>query len=132
MHEAVRAILVGDSALAALVGTRVNWMLRPQQVTALPAVILRTVSAPREYDMAGPCGLVDSRLQVDVWAETYGAAKVAARAAMAALSGFRGTSAGTEIKGAFVINERDLQEDDTGEVNRLFGTSFDVRIWHDE
>lgn len=132
MEEAITATLLGDTAVAARVSTRVNWLLRPQDTDVLPAITLQRLSGVREYDMDGPCNLVSSRLQLDAWGETYGDAKLTARDAISALSGFSGTVSGTELQGVFVDGERDFRADDAGAVRRLFRTSVDFIIWHKE
>ena len=74
----------------------------------------------------GPDGLAESRVQVDAWAETYGAAKATARAVCAAMEG-AGAPDGP-IRAAFKATERDLSEAD----GRLARISLDFIIWHEE
>lgn len=128
MEEAVTALLLADAGLTALVGNRIHWMRLPQSVEGMPYVNLQTVSGIRDYHMGGPSGLTQHRLQVDAWGASYGSAKAAARAAAAVLSGHRGTT----LRGGFIDSERDFADADSGDVNRLFRTSFDIMIWSAE
>jgi len=125
MEEAIVALLSG------VAGGRRFWTRAPQNITATDGayIVLNRVDGGRDYSMAGASGYVASRVQVDVYAETYTAAKTAARAAVAALSAFRGTQSGVAIQGIFIDSERDLPAAD--EVSHLFRTSIDVIVHHD-
>ena len=130
MEEAFKALLLNDASLVALVGSRVNWVLRPQEIAGLPALVLQVVSTIPEYDMDGKTGLTSSRIQIDAYAATYGAARRSMRAALAVLSGFSGVFSGIDFQGIFQDSERDFQTDDTGGDQRLFRTQADVIVWH--
>lgn len=74
---ALRARLTGSPAITALVGTapvRVYWVDRPQ-THALPAITLQIIDEPREQHMGGFHSLQAVTVQVDAWAESYGAAR---------------------------------------------------------
>jgi hypothetical protein len=86
------------------------------------------LSGIRDYVTTGPSGYVQSRVQFDVYASTYGSARTTARALVAALSGHSG---GT-IQGIFIDSERDLPASDTGEVSHLYRVSIDAAIHHGE
>ncbi len=131
MEEALRTILLGAAGVSALVGTRVDWGLRPQHVAALPAVVLHKISSPRDYNMDGASGLVDSRIQATCYGETYADAKLTARAVMAAVNGLATTQSGVVFQRIDIDNERDGNgEQQNG--HHLFWTSIDLQIWHDE
>lgn len=132
MEEAITFLLLGDAGVTALVGNRVHWLRLPQSVGEKPYINLQRVTGRRDYRMQGASGLVSSRLQIDAWGETYSSAKHSARAVIAALSGYRGIVNGTEIQGGFVDTERDLNDADAGDVNRLYRVSVDIEIWHSE
>jgi hypothetical protein len=120
-EEAITALLAG------VAGGRRHWGRAPQGV-ALPYVVMQRISGIRDYVTSGPSGYVQSRVQFDVYAEKYDAAKAVARALVAALSGHSG---GT-IQGVFIDSERDLPASDTGEVSHLFRVSIDAAIHHGE
>lgn len=122
MEEDFRALLLASSGLTALVGTRINFGTHPQG-SAFPAVVLNTVSDVEDYHMNGHGGLSDGRVQVDVYAGTYAAAKIAARAARSALHFYRG--------GGFLLithlSTRDTRESGSNEAERHSRVSMDFK-----
>ena len=120
--------------LAGVAGGRRYWGRAPQGNSATdgPYLVLNRIGGPRDYHMQGASGYVRSRVQVDVYGETFGAVKSAARAVVTTLSGFRGGAAGTVFQAIFIDAERDLPASDPGEVTNLFRTSIDLMIHHDE
>lgn len=121
MEEALTALLAGVAS-----GRR-HWGRAPQAVVR-PFVVLNRISGVRDYHMQGPSGFVSSRVQADIYADTYTAAKTTARALVAAVSGHRGSI----IQGVFIDAERDLPAEDSGTVNTLFRVSIDLNISHSE
>jgi len=121
MEELLTSLLLGVAS-----GRR-YWVKAPQAADR-PFVVLTRIDGLRDYVMQGPTGYVASRVQVDCYADTYTAAKVTGRAAMAVLSGHRSGN----ILGIFVESERDLPAVDAGEVTHLFRTSIDIMIHHQE
>ena len=121
LEEALTAIL------ANIAGGRRHWGRAPQN-TARPFLVLNRASGDRDYHMQGPSGFVQSRVQIDCYADTYTAAKTAARAVRDALSGY----AGGDIQLIQIDSERDLPAADAGEVTHLFRVSIDTIISHGE
>lgn len=112
--------------LASVAGGRRYWLRKPQDVDARPYLILQRISGNQPYLYAGADPLQESRIQIDVYADTYTEARDTTNAVIAILSGYRGGS----IQGAFLDSRRDLPAADAGEVNTLFRTSIDFRIQH--
>lgn len=132
MEEALVDLLLADAGVAAAAGNRVWWNRAPQGRVETPYVVLRRISGQRDYHMAAPSGLVESRVQFDSYGKDYAAAKTTARAVQAVVSGYRGTAGGTVFQGIFIDTERDLPDAETpGAVDRLHAVSFDATIWHD-
>lgn len=139
MKEGLRAHLLNDAGVAAVVGNRVSWATRPRG-KPLPSIILTQISGVPDYTMAMPSGLVASRVQVDCWALTNLDATAVARAVKTALSGLRTTvpaaaigQPGLQIQGAFLENQTDLPEDSASPPDEvLHRISLDFIIWHDE
>lgn len=128
MEEALLSLIRADSAVAAMLAGRVNWLRRPQQDGDLPACTLQRLGGLRGYHMTNPDGLVQSRVQVDVWGKTYESAKMAARSILGAVNGYRGGV----FQGIFVDTERDLPDETNDANQRLFRVSIDLLIWHSE
>ncbi len=70
--EAIRAVLVADAAVAALVSTRVFPSLIPQGST-MPAIVFAVVSDVPENALTGDSTtrLVNARVQIDCYSKTY-------------------------------------------------------------
>ncbi len=108
------------------VGTRVYWGIRPQN-SALPAIVLTTVSDNRTQHMAGFDDYQAKRVQVDCYAKTYDEAVTLREAVIdgvvpEALQGV------TRFLRSFVNNTMTRGEDTTnGYVHRQM---LDLTIWH--
>jgi hypothetical protein len=125
MEEAIRALLLSNAPVAALCGNRVNWGTHPQGA-ALPGVVLNVISGAPGYTLTSADGLTPSRVQVDCYANSYGAAKALARAVTSALSGHR--SGG--LRGVFLQNEQDSREGGSNEATRPWRVRLDfTTVW---
>jgi len=128
MEESIRALLLASSGVSSLVGTRVNFGTHPQG-QPLPAIVLNTISDAEDYHMNGSGGLFEGRIQADVYAPTYGAAKLASRAVRKALHFYRGG-------GFFLITQisaRDSREGGSNEAERPYRVSMDFKTsWRPE
>ena len=123
MEEDLRALLLASSAVTALVGNRVTWLARPQG-SALPAIVLMRVGGAEGMTQDGPDGLEVSRVQIDVYADSYSGSKITARAVVLALNGYGGG------RMDFIEHEssHDLPEAGTNETQTLFRVSADFII----
>lgn len=128
MEEALISLLLGDAAVQASLGNRVNWVRKPQGVAGEPYSILQRASGTTDYHSAGPSGYAQRRVQIDTYGESYAAVIAATRAIRRRLSGYRGGI----FQGIFLDSERDLPAADAGEVNRLFRVSSDYIIHYTE
>lgn len=120
------ALLLNAAGVTALVSTRIYWGRKPQSDPARPYVVLQRVGGTRDYHSQGASGYVASRVQLDVYGDTYTSTKKATRAAITGLSGHRGGI----FQGIFIDSERDLPAADAGEVTNLFRTSVDIMVHH--
>ncbi len=126
MEEALTTLLSG------VAGGRRYWVRAPQSLSTRPYLVMHRVSGNRDYHLKSASGYVQSRVQVDIYDDSYGGAKTVARAVMDAVSGFAGTIGGVQIQRIYVDSERDLPAGDTGEITELYRTSIDLMIHHDE
>ena len=121
MEEALRTVLRSHAAIAALVGTRVDWGIRPQ-ATALPAICLTVISdAPVSHTMDGP-GPSQARVQVDCFGASYASVKAVARAVRRRLD----TYSDATFLGIFLAGARDLTDEDG--VNTIHHVSMDFFV----
>jgi hypothetical protein len=131
MKEQLRAYLMADAGVAALVGPRVTWAVRARGAP-LPAVVLHQISGRRNYAMTAPSGLVEARVQVDCWALSNGIATHIGRAVNAALGGLRAELDGVMIQAAFLELEQDLPDTASPPDEQIQRVSQDWMIWHTE
>lgn len=127
MEEELRALLLADGGVSSHVDARVNFGTRPQG-QPLPAIVLNTISDTEGVHMNGK-GPFDSRVQIDCYGITYGAATLVSRAVLSALNFYRG--------GGFLIIKhlatRKTREGGSNEVERPYRAGMDFKtIWRPE
>jgi hypothetical protein len=114
-------------AAAPAVGTRVYWGIRPQG-SALPAIVMTTVSDERTQHMKGFNTYQAKRVQVDCYATTYAQATDLREAVIAGIVPAAEQGVTRFLRG-FVNNSMSRGEDTTnGYVHRQM---IDLTIWHD-
>lgn len=105
------------------------WGRAPQSPPpARPYAVLSRISGARDYHAQGPSGYVISRVQIDVYAESYVAAHGTAQSIVAAVSGYSGDG----IHAVFIDGQRDLSGLEAGDPNELYRVSIDVIVHHAE
>lgn len=124
LESELRARLIADGGVAALISARVYPLILPQAPT-YPALTYQRISGPRLHHLTGSSGRGVARIQTDSWAETYAAAQALAAAVRAALDGFDGLLS-TLRAVVRLENERDLYEG-TPEIYRV---TQDWRVQH--
>jgi hypothetical protein len=139
VRSALRAFLVADSTITAVVGSgddaRVYPIRLPQGVVQ-PSVVYTRVSGEGDYHTRGPSGLMRPRVQIDCWAQRVDVATSLANLVKARLDGFQGAwsygsdspQAEIDVHGVFLEAEREQYDD----AMKLYGVSRDYFIWHQE
>lgn len=121
MEEALRAVLRGHAPITALVGSRVDWGVRPQ-AAGLPAICLTNINdAPVNHTLDG-AGPSRARVQIDCFGASYASAKAVARAVRRRLD----TYSDANLMGVFLAGARDLSDD--GDVTTIHGVSLDFFV----
>src|SRR5690554_4182708 len=124
-----------EIAIATLIGGNIYPAALPQK-PVYPAVTYQAVTGNTDYSFDGPSGLVMTRMQLDLYANSYADIIMLKRSVMAALSGFRGPVGSPPLAmvyGAFHVMERDeFQEDMERAGPRVWRKSLDFNIWHKE
>lgn len=124
--SALYARLTDDAPVAAVVGTRVYWVNRPQ-ASALPAIRLQTISDVRSENLSGYDRARVTRVQADCFAMTYGAARQLAEKVIAAVAEPE-TAGGVQFGRGRAEGPRDLGEDtSSGFIHRA---SVDLLLEH--
>ena len=127
MEQALITLLSGHTALTALVGNRISWVLRPQG-DDLPAIVLHQISGQPDRTFSGQSGLYQSRIQLDCYALSYATSLQVSRAVEAAIAVRRGFIGNVNFQGLFIDAVRSGVED-LGTDN-IFSTSLDLLVWH--
>lgn len=134
IRPALRALLLDDGAVAALVGGQRVYPVQLEQGQTSPSLVYHRVTEVADYHMQGPSGLVQITLQLDAWATTQSGAVELADAAYDRLSGFSGLidlglATPVQVHGIFMIAGREDYDD----VSKLFRVSRDYAIayWAD-
>lgn len=105
--EAVlRSALVANASVAALVGTRVFPVLAPT-TAALPFATYRRSGVLRQHSLAGPIGVPNVSMTLDIYAETYEAVRDLADKCRKVLDGYGGSLNNVEVKHVTLENEAD-------------------------
>lgn len=126
MQSELRTRLKNDATVSGIVGTRIDWVERPQ-AKALPAMTLQTISDPRPQHMGGDQATRQTLIQMDSWAESYKAARDLANAGIACLESGADVSSVRFLR-SFVDGDRDLSE--RTDTQTIYRVSVDLRITH--
>lgn len=130
---ALRAHLLADATLAAVVTARIYALRLPQKPT-LPAVVLQRISGFRWKHLRGSGALARPRFQVDSWAQTHDAASELGAVVRQRLEGFTGEwpiggSPPVTVRVSVLFeDERDLFEEDV--LGGLCRHSADYFLFH--
>jgi len=138
-YVVLRAFLLSDAPVAALVGTRIYPVKLPQNVTYPAMTLLRVSSAP-PTPLKGKTSLNHERIQIDCWVrETSGATPFTAALALGAavrerLEGYVGPMSDTRTSPATVYttavqfaDEREFFEADVN--GGYYRHSADYLLW---
>lgn len=123
---ALRARLVGATAVTAIVGQKVYWVDRPQ-AASLPAITLQTVVGNRSQNMQGFDGIERSIVQVDAWGKDSVQLQLLVDAIIAALVP-ENTGNGHYFARSFIDSIRDLGE--RVETAFIYRASIDLITHH--
>ncbi len=119
------------SLLAGVAGGRRYWVRAPAGVER-PYLVLQRIGAVRPRTIDGRTHVIEGRVQLDVWAESYTSARTTLRAALAAVDRQKGSYGTTTILGVFVEGENDLPGEDAGGASRLWRASADLIVHYRE
>lgn len=128
IEEALFAFLSTNTAIAALVKTRIFPLRMPDDQKIWPAIVYFKASGPREVAHDRGSGMGHPRMQISCYADEYLPAKKLALAVVQALNGYSGPIDQIAQGGAWVDNEIDFFEKES----RLYKTVVDVVFLHQE
>lgn len=123
MEEALLAHLAANGGVRALVSGRIEWTARSD---TSPSVALHLITSIPDTTLAGQSGLVEARVQIDCWADTFLKAKQIGNAVIAALPPRRTVIGEVRFLACTVLG---TDRDRSGETpNQLHRTRIDVRV----
>lgn len=121
MQQELRALLMGDAAIAAIAGTRIDWGVSAQGAP-LPRVVLHLIGDNVQgHTFAGGDQFYQGRVQINCYAKTYGGAVALGNAVAAKLDGLKAAS----FRGVFCLSQRDEYAPGSNEGDRPFGRQLD-------
>lgn len=130
MEEALLARLRAETSITNLLATRksraaIDWIERGEE---LPCITLQDVTTGRLYAHDGATSLANPTVQIDCWAQTYGAAKLIARAVIGEMETAE-TISGIQFDESFLVSERAMNPEDLGGGIKVFRQSLDFSVW---
>jgi hypothetical protein len=130
VEQALRDLVLADSAVSARVGSRMYPLTLPQ-AWASPALRYQRVSALRAREVGGPTGRAYPTFQIDAFARgSYADARALADDVRQAIDGYVGTTSGV-VFGAIVLeSDQDMLE--AVEDEDVYRITMDFRITHAE
>lgn len=128
MEEALRALVVGNAGVSALVPAEsIAWGRR----IGLPAVALHLISGPTpDMTTDGPSGLEVSVVQVDCWASSFKDATAIGRAVRGLVSGYRDQTLRIFVEGGGSDFEKGDGPVDGSKPANFHRIRLDLRVWH--
>ena len=128
IETALQSQLSATTAVTALTSTRIYHARLPQNAQ-VPAVVYRRISRVGFPDYRGVNTLVNSRIQVDCYAQSGQVSAELAEAVRISLNGLDTTIASVRIYRSFMLDDvTELREVDT----ELYRRRQDYQISHDE
>jgi hypothetical protein len=122
IESKVIALLLANTAIAAIVGTRVYPVDLPQGA-ALPAISVLRISGSQLYAGDGPVGLDNARIQVECWAGTYTTSKALPSLVRVA------ADACTTLLLMEQVSERDMRDEKADGAEYPFHIGLDFDVW---
>ncbi len=119
IESILRAILVTDPDVAAIIGSRAYQMHLPREPT-FPAVVYQMISRTQDAQT----GIVRARIQYTCMAESWRGAADLADAVRCALHGYRGVRDGARIEDVRYAG----QHDDYDETTRIYWIPVDMIV----
>lgn len=121
IHVALRNLLLADTNVTDIVGTRIYPMKMPLD-SPLPTLTIHRISNPIDHltDTASP------RFQISVWSEDYAQAQQLRDAVIDYLNRYKGVQDGINIKQIIYLEAVDIFEEQTS----IYHIPIDFKIIH--
>jgi len=123
LEEGLRAALVADSDVNALVSGRV-YLERMPQAEAYPCIVFNRVSTSQNSLLSSVDTLTEVRVQVDCWADSASVAYDLSKKVRTLLSGHQGSLGGVTVQWSKFDGEQNASVFDGDEKQRRIITDF--------
>lgn len=132
IEKAIYNLLANNTSITDMVSTRIYPQVRKQS-DGLPAITYQVISGIRDYDLTGPNGLVEGRIQINCFADDPLEAGELAAVVRAALNGHRGGAAGVHIETMLLEDQGDLPSfDPENEAQNVYAKMMDFYVLYKE
>lgn len=132
ISDAIDSLLINNTSITDLVGDKVYSQIR-EQSDGLPAITYQIISGIRNFDMSGPNGFVEGRIQINCFAETILEADRLSAVVRIALNGVKGGAAGIEIECCLLDDVGDLPAIEPGnEQMNVYAKMMDFFVLYKE
>ena len=128
IEEALKTRLLANTALTALVSTRINADFIPPK-TALPCVVFIKVSDVKDHTLTGQLELEHPVFQVSAYASTKSAARSVANQIKASLLDFSGTLSGITVQLIRLLNEMSSAETSGEGTSKIFVEDLEFEVF---
>jgi len=139
IDAALYELLSADTAVAAIVGTRIYPLVAPQRgqrtfpQTALTHVTYQRISGVREMPLNGPNGFVVARYQINAFGYNFEVTDLLADSIRLRLDGYRGDAGGHRIQRVWLDSDSQNYEYETDAAETaVFQVIQDYRIAYAE
>lgn len=125
IEEAIYSALAGNGILTALVLTRIYPLDVPQEAI-LPYVVFSKTGGIRHSAMGTDLSLMESRIEVEIWADSLKEARAVADAVRGVMQRWRGTYGGVVVQDSLITAEYDEYSSD----DDAYQSVIDFQIFH--
>jgi hypothetical protein len=119
IEQALRAKLVADTALYALVGQRVYYIGKVPQDVTLPYLVYQTIDDIPVHSQDGFSKLSTARIQINSFDDSYIDCKAVDTAIFNAIDSEKGTWSGVVIGSCFKDKSGDFPNDDNPDISGI-------------
>lgn len=132
IEKAVYSILALDDTVGGIAADRIYPNIA-EQGAARPLITYQQIGGIRDEVLTGPTGSVNSRFQINCWADTYEVVRDLAGAVRGAMDGISGVFSNVNIQVSMLIDEDDMPDFSSGvDVRKIYGKRLDFAIYFDE
>lgn len=113
IEPALVAHILSDEKITSIIQDRLFPLAVPQDED-VPAIVYQQISSPRTLSVSGDSSANSTRIQLSVYADTFGKAKQIAQVLFDSLDTFRGKLGGRVKAAVLMADSRDDYEPETG------------------